>query len=182
MFAFACRHPKNFSQCTLHAHKFQLCVTTWCVLFHFHWAFLFCFEMLVERARHRHRNNMLPMMAFGMTALGMVVVPIGFQFLAVLGGKALLLAKMALLLASINGIKRVKEWFYIHFTCTMLTISFVDPTRLRQAECTMDSTTQIHITIRAYGSEAIMRTANQEPSMDQHSRRERHASHYIVLT
>lgn len=50
---------------------------------------------------------MLPMMSFGMTALGMILVPIGFQFLAVLGGKALLLAKMALLLASINGVKRV---------------------------------------------------------------------------
>lgn len=60
------------------------------------------------RARHR-RNQMLPMMAFGMTALGMVMVPLGFQFLAVLGGKALLLAKMALVLASINGFKRVKS-------------------------------------------------------------------------
>lgn len=50
---------------------------------------------------------MLPMMVFGVTALGMVVVPIGFQFLAMLGGKALLLSKMALLLASVNGLKRV---------------------------------------------------------------------------
>lgn len=50
---------------------------------------------------------MLPMMVFGITAFGMIVVPMGFQFLAVLGGKALLLAKMALLLASVNGLKRV---------------------------------------------------------------------------
>lgn len=66
---------------------------------------------IVGRARHR-RNQMLPMMAFGITALGMVLVPMGFQFLAVLGGKALLLAKMALLLASINGIKRVNDLHY----------------------------------------------------------------------
>lgn len=59
------------------------------------------------RARHR-RNQMLPVMIFGMTAIGMVMVPIGFQLLAVLGGKALLLSKMALLLASINGLRRVK--------------------------------------------------------------------------
>lgn len=59
------------------------------------------------RSRHRRRNQMLPMMVFGITAFGMIVVPIGFQFLAVLGGKALLLAKMALLLASVNGLKRV---------------------------------------------------------------------------
>lgn len=50
---------------------------------------------------------MLPMMVFGVTALGMVMVPIGFQFLAVIAGKALLLSKMALMLASLNGIKRV---------------------------------------------------------------------------
>lgn len=31
----------------------------------------------------------------------------GFQFLAVLGGKALLLAKMALILSSIQGLKKI---------------------------------------------------------------------------
>lgn len=69
------------------------------------------FLFTTERARHRQRNQMLPMMVFGVTALGMVLVPLGFQFLAVLGGKALLLAKMALLLASINGVKRVRVNF-----------------------------------------------------------------------
>lgn len=65
----------------------------------------------IETARLRRRHHqMLPMMIFGVTALGMIMVPLGFQFLAVLGGKALLLSKMALLLASINGLKRVKWW------------------------------------------------------------------------
>lgn len=50
---------------------------------------------------------MLPMMIFGVTALGVFVVPMGFQMLAILSGKALLMAKMALLLASMNGLKRV---------------------------------------------------------------------------
>lgn len=50
---------------------------------------------------------MLPMMAFGMTAAGLVMGPLGFQFLAVLAGKALLLSKMALLLATVNGLKKV---------------------------------------------------------------------------
>lgn len=40
------------------------------------------------------------------------MVPIGFQLLAVLGGKALLLSKMALMLASINGLKRVSGVMY----------------------------------------------------------------------
>lgn len=48
-------------------------------------------------------------MMFGVTALGAVLVPMGFQLLAIVSGKALLLAKMALLLASINGLKRVSS-------------------------------------------------------------------------
>lgn len=50
---------------------------------------------------------MLPMMIFGVTALGVVTIPMGFQFLSVVAGKALLLAKMALVMATINGLKRV---------------------------------------------------------------------------
>ncbi|EDW68040.1 uncharacterized protein Osi23 [Drosophila virilis] len=55
----------------------------------------------------RHRFNMIITMMFGVTALGAVLVPMGFQMLSIVSGKALLLAKMALLLASINGLKRV---------------------------------------------------------------------------
>uniref|UniRef100_A0A1A9VVI5 Uncharacterized protein n=1 Tax=Glossina austeni TaxID=7395 RepID=A0A1A9VVI5_GLOAU len=62
----------------------------------------------VGTARHRrHRYNMMMTMMFGVTAFGAVVVPMGFQLLSIVSGKALLLAKMALLLASINGLKRV---------------------------------------------------------------------------
>lgn len=50
---------------------------------------------------------MMTMMMFGVVSIGMVLIPMGFQFLAVLGGKALLLAKMALILASIQGLKKV---------------------------------------------------------------------------
>lgn len=47
------------------------------------------------------------MMLMGITIFLMVFVPMGFQFLAVLGGKAFLMSKLALLLASVNGLKRV---------------------------------------------------------------------------
>ncbi|CAH0605817.1 unnamed protein product [Chrysodeixis includens] len=57
--------------------------------------------------RGRRRHHMMTMMMFGVVSIGMVMVPMGFQFLAVLGGKALLLAKMALILASIQGLKKV---------------------------------------------------------------------------
>lgn len=50
---------------------------------------------------------MMIAMVFGMTVLGSILVPMGFQFLSVVAGKALLLAKMALLLSSINGLKKV---------------------------------------------------------------------------
>lgn len=58
-------------------------------------------------ARRRHHNGMMPLMMFGTLALGLILVPMGFQFLAVLGGKALLLAKMALILTSIQGLKKI---------------------------------------------------------------------------
>ncbi|XP_058823189.1 uncharacterized protein LOC131684370 isoform X2 [Topomyia yanbarensis] len=63
----------------------------------------------VVEGRHRHRRQqMIPMMIFGVTVFGMFVIPMGFQFLAALSGKAFLMAKLALLLASINGLKRVR--------------------------------------------------------------------------
>jgi Protein of unknown function (DUF1676) len=73
------------------------------------WGHNFSFSVFAEETgRHRNRRQqMMPMMTFGIVAFGMVFVPLGFQFLAVLGGKAFLMAKMALLLASINGLKRV---------------------------------------------------------------------------
>lgn len=58
-------------------------------------------------ARRRHNHGMMPLMMFGTLALGLILVPMGFQFLAVLGGKALLLAKMALILTSIQGLKKI---------------------------------------------------------------------------
>ncbi|XP_049531495.1 uncharacterized protein LOC125948940 [Anopheles darlingi] len=57
--------------------------------------------------RNRRRQQMIPMMIFGVTVFGMFIVPIAFQFLTALSGKAFLMAKLALLLASINGLKRV---------------------------------------------------------------------------
>lgn len=47
------------------------------------------------------------LMMFGLIAASFIVIPMGFQFLAILGGKALLLAKMALLLSSIQGLKKI---------------------------------------------------------------------------
>lgn len=60
---------------------------------------------------------MLPMMIFGVTALGVFTIPMGFQFLSVISGKALLLAKMALMLAMMNGVKRVMLAIVYHSFC-----------------------------------------------------------------
>ncbi|KZC08827.1 PREDICTED: uncharacterized protein LOC107186949 [Dufourea novaeangliae] len=60
------------------------------------------------RRRHRHRHNhMMPLMMMGFVLMGSILIPMGFQFLAVLGGKALILAKMALILSSIQGLKKI---------------------------------------------------------------------------
>ncbi|XP_013165112.1 PREDICTED: uncharacterized protein LOC106115969 [Papilio xuthus] len=63
------------------------------------------FDKVESRGRRRH--HLMTMMMFGIVSIGMVLVPMGFQFLAVLGGKALVLAKMALILASIQGLKKI---------------------------------------------------------------------------
>lgn len=47
------------------------------------------------------------MVLMGIVIFLMFFVTIGFQFLATFGGKAFLMAKLALLLASINGLKKV---------------------------------------------------------------------------
>ncbi len=61
------------------------------------------------------------MMTFGMTAVGLILVPVGFQFLAALAGKALLLSKMALLLAAINGLKKVFKFsLLLSIVCLIL--------------------------------------------------------------
>ncbi|XP_071632931.1 uncharacterized protein Osi23 [Temnothorax longispinosus] len=59
------------------------------------------------RKRQRRRNYMFPLMMMGLLLMGSILVPMGFQFLAVLGGKALILAKMALILSSIQGLKKI---------------------------------------------------------------------------
>ncbi|CAK9818455.1 hypothetical protein ANTQUA_LOCUS9816 [Anthophora quadrimaculata] len=61
-----------------------------------------------RRRRHRRRHNhMIPLLMMGFLLMGSILIPMGFQFLAVLGGKALLLAKMALILSSIQGLKKI---------------------------------------------------------------------------
>ncbi|XP_066150055.1 uncharacterized protein Osi23 [Euwallacea fornicatus] len=62
---------------------------------------------LREQARHKKNGGMGTMLMFGVVAAGLIVIPLGFQFLAVLGGKALLLAKLALILTSIQGLKKI---------------------------------------------------------------------------
>ncbi|XP_025157095.1 uncharacterized protein LOC105188257 isoform X2 [Harpegnathos saltator] len=60
-----------------------------------------------RRRRNRRRHQFLPMMMLGLLFMGSILIPMGFQFLAVLGGKALILAKMALILSSIQGLKKI---------------------------------------------------------------------------
>lgn len=46
---------------------------------------------------------MFPAMIFGMAILGVIIIPIGFHIMTVIGGTAVLFAKMALLISVING-------------------------------------------------------------------------------
>lgn len=60
-----------------------------------------------RKRRRRRKQYMFPLMMMGLLLMGTILVPMGFQFLAVLGGKALILAKMALILSSIQGLKKI---------------------------------------------------------------------------
>ncbi|XP_076299242.1 DUF1676 domain-containing protein Osi23 [Lasioglossum baleicum] len=60
-----------------------------------------------RRRNRRKYNQMVPLLMMGFVLMGSILIPMGFQFLAVLGGKALLLAKMALILSSIQGLKKI---------------------------------------------------------------------------
>ena len=60
-----------------------------------------------RKRRYRRKNHVFPLMMMGLLLMGTILVPMGFQFLAVLGGKALILAKMALILSSIQGLKKI---------------------------------------------------------------------------
>ncbi|KAG5672937.1 hypothetical protein PVAND_003024 [Polypedilum vanderplanki] len=67
-------------------------------------------RMLNERTdigTPRRRRHQFSMVLMGIVIFLMFFVTLGFQFLATFSGKAFLMAKMALLLASINGLKRV---------------------------------------------------------------------------
>lgn len=59
--------------------------------------------IVAGEARRRRRNRMFPAMIFGMAILGAITIPIGFHVLTIIGGKALLFGKMALLLAVITA-------------------------------------------------------------------------------
>lgn len=61
----------------------------------------------VGQARRRNRNRIFPSMIFGMATLGCVIIPLGFHMLALLGGKAFFISKMALLVATITSMKKV---------------------------------------------------------------------------
>ncbi|XP_015840940.1 uncharacterized protein Osi23 isoform X1 [Tribolium castaneum] len=61
----------------------------------------------IEARGKKKQNMFMSLLMFGIAAVGLIMVPMGFQFLAVLGGKALLLAKMALILTAIQGLKKI---------------------------------------------------------------------------
>jgi hypothetical protein len=63
----------------------------------------------------RHYKHLFPLMMFAFMKMLVILVPLGFQFMAVISGKALLLSKMALALASAQAMKKVTSaWFDVY--------------------------------------------------------------------
>ncbi|XP_014254687.1 uncharacterized protein LOC106669618 [Cimex lectularius] len=61
----------------------------------------------VEGRRRHHYRRAFPMMVAGFMMMTAFLVPLGFQFMAMIGGKALLLAKMAFFMSMFSGYKRL---------------------------------------------------------------------------
>lgn len=61
-----------------------------------------------------HFKHLFPLTVVIFMKMVTLLVPLGFQFMAMIGGKALLLSKMALLLASLQGLKNVANHGYAH--------------------------------------------------------------------
>jgi hypothetical protein len=63
----------------------------------------------------RHYKHLFPLMMLAFMKMLVILVPLGFQFMAVISGKALLLSKMALALASAQAMKKVTSaWFDVY--------------------------------------------------------------------
>lgn len=60
---------------------------------------------VIGRGKHGHKMSSL--IVFALVATGMILAPMGFKFLVVLGTKALLLAMLAMILTSIQGLKKI---------------------------------------------------------------------------
>lgn len=57
------------------------------------------------RRRHQYRK-VFPVLVTGFMILMSLMVPLGFQFMAMIGGKALLMSKVALIMASMYNFRR----------------------------------------------------------------------------
>ncbi|KAK6632500.1 hypothetical protein RUM43_013267 [Polyplax serrata] len=64
-------------------------------------------HLQVEGRGRRRDHRMLALMVMGFMIMASILIPTGFQFLTVLGGKSLLMAKMALIMSAISGLKKI---------------------------------------------------------------------------
>ncbi|KAK9504594.1 hypothetical protein O3M35_010896 [Rhynocoris fuscipes] len=71
-------------------------------------------EDQVEGRRRHHYRKAFPMMVAGFMMMSAFLVPLGFQFMAMIGGKALLLAKLAFMIAVTGGYRRITDHLDYH--------------------------------------------------------------------
>ena len=64
--------------------------------------------LFIQLGRGRRRDHkLLGLIVMGFMVIASILIPTGFQFLTVLGGKSLLMAKMALIMSAISGLKKI---------------------------------------------------------------------------
>lgn len=74
----------------------------------------------IGKGRARHRFQVFPAMVLGMAVLGLITIPIGFHLMSIIGGKALFMGTMALLISTMTSLKRVSKYHIYHLTLKLI--------------------------------------------------------------
>lgn len=79
----------------------------------FYMSYIIIFEMIIATGRRRHAyRKVFPIIVSTYMIMSAILIPLGFMFMSTLGGKALLVSKMALMVSLMSNIKKIFSYEY----------------------------------------------------------------------